>query len=39
MGWECSLDDGDKECILNFGRETFWKIAFWMTDKEWEDNI
>jgi hypothetical protein len=34
VAWACNYDEGDKECIQNFGWESFWRPRM-----KWEDNI
>jgi hypothetical protein len=33
IGWACSYDWEDKECIHNFGGETLWKTPTWITEE------
>lgn len=34
MGWKCSSDEGDMNCIQNFGGEASWKAVTWGSEKE-----
>jgi hypothetical protein len=38
MDIACGLEPRHKECVHNFGWETFWKLPTWRAEKEMQDN-